>query len=522
MTTKEIRLAEIAPSPTNPRKTFDPEKLQELARSIAEKGLIQPILVRPHQNGGGVKYEIVAGERRFRACGLANIETIACTVRELDDVQVLELQTIENLQRDDLHPLEEAEGYAALMKQGGYDVAGIAARIGKSGKYVYDRIKLLELIPLAQKIFLAGEITAGHAILLARLSPADQERTIGMEDGDTSYFLGGGLFQHENVDDDPGLELDDPRKPASVRELQTWIDKNVRFKAAEVDLPNLFPETAAALTAAAEEKLKVVHITHDHHLVQDAKEEGERTYTRPSWKRADGQVDDEDYLEKGKPSKTCEHSVLGVIVAGRGRSQAFRVCIAKKKCAVHWKEEQEAVNERGAPNGAGSKAGQSSAREKEEARRKRQQDEQRRAEAERARWQKAGPKLQQALAEKLKTAPASQLMDVIIGKVKGYGQPATSKHMTRGKTIEDAVRFAAFLVLAPELSGYWAHEHAPKVLKAYGLDAKKIVDQVAPKEKPKKEEPAKKERKAAGSSAVERIKKTATKAATKKKAGARA
>jgi ParB family chromosome partitioning protein len=92
-----IPLDQISPSPTNPRKTFDDAKLKELAESIMTKGLIQPIVVRPHVNGAGTKFEVVAGERRYRASKLAGLRTILCIVRELEDVAVLELQTIENL-----------------------------------------------------------------------------------------------------------------------------------------------------------------------------------------------------------------------------------------------------------------------------------------------------------------------------------------------------------------------------------------------------------------------------------------
>lgn len=480
---KSIRLEELFPSPTNPRKTFDDLKLQEMSRSIREVGILEPLLVRAHVNGK-TTYEVVAGERRYRAAKIAEAGEVPCIVRELTDVQVLEIQTIENLQRDDLHPLEEAAGYAALMKEAGYDVDRIAERISKSAKYVYDRIKLLQLIKPLQKVFLDGEITASHAILLARLSKADQERLHGEGEPDGSPYQLRGLWQEEDAE--PGLDLDDKvsRKPISVRELERFIDDHVRFRPEEVDLPNLFPATAAALAAAKEEELKVVKITRDYRVNDDARDEKEKTYGEQAWKRADGQVDVGRY-GKAKRSKTCEHSVLGVVVSGFGRGEAFKVCVAKKKCTVHWAAEQKAANERGAPNGAGTKKGKAAAQDtwqQQEARRRKQEEE---AKAERARWKKAAPQLISALVAQVTAAPIEDLVDVVVASCKGWGPP--SKAMARGKTVEDGVRYAAFLDLSSDFSSEWHfRDAATKALKRFGVDAKKIVDEVAPKPPPEK------------------------------------
>lgn len=230
MTYQEIPIEQIHESKLNPRKYFDPTKLQELTESVKQKGILEPILVRP--NAGG--FEVVAGARRFRAAIAAMLTTIPAVVRELSDQDALETMVIENLQRDDLHPLEEATGYKMLLAQRGMDVARIAERVGRSVKYVYDRVKLLALTKEAQKVFLDGKIQAGHAILLARLRPEDQARAMDAETG--------GLFQSERLLWDPTRDGDDEAvKPASVRELQAWIDQHVKFDAGEAD-PMLFPE----------------------------------------------------------------------------------------------------------------------------------------------------------------------------------------------------------------------------------------------------------------------------------------
>ncbi len=155
---------------------FDPVKLQELADSIKAAGVLQPVLVRknPDPAATAPEYELVAGERRWRAARLAGLQTVPCLVRELDDITCLKIQTIENLQREDLHPLDEADGYARLIERAGYDVDHLALEVGRSPSYVYQRLKLRELIPEAQRLLLEGKMTAGHAILIARLQPKSQ------------------------------------------------------------------------------------------------------------------------------------------------------------------------------------------------------------------------------------------------------------------------------------------------------------------------------------------------------------
>lgn len=164
---QELPLDQIDPSPTNPRKSFDPEALGELANSIAQLGVMTPILVRPR----GLRFEIVAGERRFRAARQAELATIPAIVRELDDTAVLELQVVENLQREGLHPLEEAEGYEQL-RNAGLRAETIAERIGKSRSYVFARLKLCALCEPARKLFRGGALGAEAALLVARIPVA--------------------------------------------------------------------------------------------------------------------------------------------------------------------------------------------------------------------------------------------------------------------------------------------------------------------------------------------------------------
>ena len=165
-----IAVDTIHESATNPRRTFDEGKLQELAESIRTNGLIQPITVRPNSEG----FEIVAGARRFRAAQLAELFSVPARIVDIDDAQTLEWQLVENSQRVDVHPYEEAQGFQRLLDMPAYDVATLVAKSGKSASHVYARLSLLQLIPSIAEAFSAERITASHANLLARL-PQDTQ-----------------------------------------------------------------------------------------------------------------------------------------------------------------------------------------------------------------------------------------------------------------------------------------------------------------------------------------------------------
>lgn len=167
-------VSRCAPSPTNPRKHFDEAALAELTASVRQHGVLQPILLRPWPKeyayaGALPTFEIVAGERRWRAAKAAKVAMINVVVRDLLTCEVLEMQIVENLQRADLHPLEEAEGYARMVREHGYTVEGLAEKIAKSKAYIYARMKLAELPEEGRKAFFDGELTASTALLIARI-----------------------------------------------------------------------------------------------------------------------------------------------------------------------------------------------------------------------------------------------------------------------------------------------------------------------------------------------------------------
>lgn len=219
---KALALTAIAPSRTNPRKTFNPDKLQELANSIAASGVHQPVLVRPlpgnrHEDtfrdrlpGDPLPtFELVAGERRYRASKLAGAETIPAIVRPLTDDQVLEIQIIENLQRDDLTALEEAEGYQALCDATGIDKEEIGTKIGKSRSYVYARLKLLDLCQDARTALREGQFDTSKALLIARI-PDEKLQLKALK-----------AFTEKGYDDEPRL---------SYRAAKQWVSQNVMLR----------------------------------------------------------------------------------------------------------------------------------------------------------------------------------------------------------------------------------------------------------------------------------------------------
>jgi ParB/RepB/Spo0J family partition protein len=228
-----VNLSQLTESPSNPRKTFNAEALQELAESIRAVGILQPLLVRPAAADG--VFEIVAGARRFRAARLAESDTVPIRIREMTDAQVLEAQVIENLIRTDVHPYEETQGFLALMRldPARYTPQELAAKTGKSVTFVVQRLKLADLIPSAALRLQKDEIGIGHALLLARLSPAQQAEALP-HCFESLWFEG--KQKHRLV---------------SLAELNHYIEKNIVLELSEAPFSredeNLHPEAGACL-----------------------------------------------------------------------------------------------------------------------------------------------------------------------------------------------------------------------------------------------------------------------------------
>ena len=210
---RSVPVAALIESATNPRKRFDDKSLEELAASFKTQGVLAPLLVRELEPS---KYEVVAGARRLRAAKLRNSNHIPVRVVKLTDAEAIEAQCVENLQREDIHPLEEALGFKSLLELGepAYTIANIAARAGKSEAYVYGRIKLADLIPPVAEAFLKDQITIGHALLIAKLPASQQQEAFA------AAFRG--MWTSEG----------NSQVLIPVRELAVWIESNILLQLA--------------------------------------------------------------------------------------------------------------------------------------------------------------------------------------------------------------------------------------------------------------------------------------------------
>jgi ParB family chromosome partitioning protein len=196
-------------SKSNPRRVFNDAALKELAASIRTQGVLSPLLVRPLAENS---FEIVAGARRYRAAQMAEIATVPVRIVHLSDAEVLEAQLVENLIRAEIHPMEEAEGFRALLnlEEPKYSIEQIATRVGKQPSFIAARLKLTELVPAAVEAFYANDIGIGHALLLAKL-PAGQQKAA----------LSGCFKEVYNGEQKPARVL------LPLRNLQFWIETNV-------------------------------------------------------------------------------------------------------------------------------------------------------------------------------------------------------------------------------------------------------------------------------------------------------
>lgn len=209
---RTLAIDQLRESTTNPRRTFDEGKLQELAQSIRTQGILVPLIVREIEPA---MFEVVAGARRFRAAQLAELFALPVRVVELTDSEALTLQLVENAIREDVHPYEEAMAYKALLEtsEPRYDVASISAKTGRSINHIYARLRMAELIPEAAEVFQANQITAGHAVLIARLPQEQQKQAL-----DTA-FREDWRSKEKHV--------------ISVRELAQWIRENLMLTLAD-------------------------------------------------------------------------------------------------------------------------------------------------------------------------------------------------------------------------------------------------------------------------------------------------
>ena len=169
-----VSLYDIDTNPDQPRKTFDPEKLKELASSLKRHGVVQPLLVRKN----GLRYTIVAGERRYRAARLAGLKTVPVVLTEANDDTLMEISLVENIQREDLNPIEEAAALKLLMQQHDLTQEEVSERVGKSRPAIAKSLRLLTLAKSVQKLIKDGRLSAGHGKMLAGVADAKLQKEL--------------------------------------------------------------------------------------------------------------------------------------------------------------------------------------------------------------------------------------------------------------------------------------------------------------------------------------------------------
>jgi ParB family chromosome partitioning protein len=347
---QDIPLNRIRESKTNPRRQFDEVKLAELADNIRQHGVLQPVLVRPIPDGEPETYELVAGARRFRASKLAKRETIPASVRELTDTQCLELQLIENLQRADVHELDEARGYAALMRiqPDTYTVETLAEKIGRSEKYVYARLRLMQLIQEAQEAFYCGKLTVAHAFEIARLQPEDQKRAL------QECFP-----NHKTA---AAILKDGKAEAVTVRQLRAWVEQEIHLDLTNAPFdpqdetllppagscakcpkrtgnnPLLFPEVRqkSICTDRACYRMKVEALVQTRMKpLEEAGEKPLRVSHAPAWqiKQRNPDVLYEGHYRTVKKAE-CPQTRPAVVMDGTDAGKVLHVC-GDEKCSVH-------------------------------------------------------------------------------------------------------------------------------------------------------------------------------------------
>ena len=351
---RNLPLANLTESANNPRRTFDPAALNELAESIRTQGLLAPLLVRPK---GAQSYEIVAGARRYRAAQLAGLESVPVRIAELTDAQAIEASIVENLIRADVHPMEEASGFRALlnMEEPKYSIEQIAARTGKTPVFIAARLKLTELVPPVVEAFYRDEIGTGHALLLAKLQPAQQEEALKA------------CYQEQFNSGNKTKRILLP-----VRQLQTWIEHNILLELASAPFPKedaqLLPEAGSCVDcpkrtghntllfaeigagqpdscsdpkcySAKVEKFVQQSIAAKPKLVQistayGTQKEGSATVPRNKYVEIRNEKPTNPKQRDWPEYKTCKFTTEAIVTEGSEKGEMRRIC-ANAECPIH-------------------------------------------------------------------------------------------------------------------------------------------------------------------------------------------
>ena len=351
-----LSLQELRESPTNPRQHFEENALRELAESIKTQGVLSPILVRSLPESFPEHFEIVTGARRFRAAQLAGLDAVPVRIVSLSDNEALEVQVVENLQRSEIHPLDEARGFRALLQLGSgtYDIHKIAAKIGKTPNYVATRLKLTELVSEVAEAFLQDGLSVGHALLIAKLPDAMQKEALNQ-----AYASAWGDGKHERV-----------LKP--IASLQAWIEQHVFLQLDKVPFPKddatLVPEAGSCLECPKRTGFNKLLFPDtrrdsctdpdcfnkklDQHVVRQIEATPKLVQISTAWGKSQSEIvlgrgryvpiviaSERKNGKQVRPENVhCKSAVKAIVVDGVEKGQTVRVC-ADPKCSTHFPAE---------------------------------------------------------------------------------------------------------------------------------------------------------------------------------------
>jgi ParB family chromosome partitioning protein len=329
---ESLELSSLIESKRNIRKVFDPKEQADLVESIKRYGVLSPLIVRPVGNNG--KYEIIAGARRFRASGEAGLKEVPCRVVKVENDTALEVIVVDNLQRVNPHPLEEAESFKEILELSDGDIEGLCNKVGKKRPYVMKRLALTSLLDKGKKLYLMGKMTEGHAVLLARLQPNDQKEAIEF------------------------LESDD----ASVGSLKAWIEEELMLeivkapwdKADEKLYAKAGPCTTCPKRTSVSKELfddvkagdrctdgacfKIKMKNHIDSIQKTLEKQGHKVYgiwDSYKTKAEAGTLLQGHWLEVKKKTDFCERMAKGIFLEFDKAGQAIDICVVPNNCKIH-------------------------------------------------------------------------------------------------------------------------------------------------------------------------------------------
>lgn len=423
---------DLDPSINPRRKPVPKDRFEEMVDSVKKHGVLQPLLVRPDSNG---RHQVVLGDTRRRAAIEAKAPTVPCISRVLADLEALELQLVENIQRHDMHPLDEGAAFVKLMKEDpkAYTAETIASRVGKSVRWVYQRIEFTKLILEAGRAFLNDEITASHAERLVRLNPKDQKRAL---EGCFDQVLHG---------------PEGAKVLRSTAELDDWIARHCRLNLESPAVSELLPDVGDAKREAEAEGAKLLQLS--------------SSYAKPP----KGVLGPNDYkIATGQ--QRCKLSVRGVLVIGQGQGDLREVCI-NRTCEKHWPSEKPT------PQAAQTPAQRRAQERQTKEAQKWQREQQARRQRETAAQElaaRAGPAIREKV-RLLKTIPPA-LVAIALRQLIGRNFfPAVQRVVKHPAKDPGRACVMAVFVATPQPSYVYDLAVTKAVLKALKIDLKKLA-----------------------------------------------